>query len=113
MNFLKQTLATIALCFALQYFLPWWTLAIGAFAAGYWFRNKGIVSFAAGFAGVALLWFATALIIDLQTQSILTEKVARLFPTKTPVLLFVLTAFVGALPGGFAALTGSLIKSNR
>ena len=113
MNFLKQTLFTSALCLLLQYFLPWWTLVFGAFAAGFWFGNKGWVSFLAGLTGVGLLWFLTAMYIDVQTQSILTEKVARLFPTKTPALLFLMTAIIGGLPGGFAALTGSLLRSTK
>ena len=110
MNFLKQTLFTIALCLILQYFLPWWTLVIGAGVGGYLFGNKGWVAFLSGLVGVGLLWYATALYIDVQTQSILTEKVARIFPTKTPALLFLLTAIIGGLPGGFAALTGALLK---
>jgi hypothetical protein len=113
MNFLKQTLFTIAICLVLQYFLPWWTLAIGAFAAGYYFGNNGWLAFLSGLLAVGLLWFATAFVIDVQTQSIMTEKVARIFPTKTPALLFLLTALIGGLPAGFAALTGSLLKSNR
>ena len=113
MKFLKQTLFTVALCFILQYFLPWWTLALGAFVGGYVFGNNGWVSFLSGFLAVGLLWFSTALFIDIQTQSILTEKVARIFPTKTPALLFLLTAIIGGLPAGFAALTGSLVKSRR
>ncbi|NOT76648.1 MAG: hypothetical protein HOP08_17090 [Cyclobacteriaceae bacterium] len=110
MNFLKQTLFTIALCFILQYFLPWWTLIIGAMAGGYVFGKSGWISFLSGLVAVGLLWFATATMIDLQTQSVLTEKVARIFPTKTPALLFVLTSFIGGLPAGFAALTGTMMK---
>ena len=113
MNFIKQTFFTIALCFLLQYFLPWWTLVIGAMLGGYLFGNKGWVSFLSGLTAVGLLWFATAMFIDIQTQSILTEKVARLFPTKTPGLLFLLTSLIGGLPAGFAALTGSLLKPSR
>lgn len=113
MKFLKQVAATVILCLVLQYFLPWWTLVIGAFAAGYWAGNKGVVAFAAGFVGVALLWGATAMVLDAQTQSILTNKVAQIFPTKTPALLLVLTAFVGGLPGGFAGLTGALVSPKR
>lgn len=111
MNFLKQLAATALLCLVLQYFLPWWTLVIGAFAAGYWAGNKGFVSFAAGFFGVAFLWIATALVIDVQTNSILSEKVAQIFPTQTRPLLYVLTALVGGLPAGFAALAGAFAKS--
>lgn len=110
MNFLKQLLATAALCFVLQYFFPWWTLVIGAFIAGYWAGNKGFVAFAAGFLGVALLWTVTAMVIDAQTNSILSEKVAQIFPTKTQSLLLVLTAIVGGLPAGFAGLTGALVR---
>ncbi len=113
MNYLKQIIFTIALCFILQYFLPWWTLAIGAFAAGYYFGNKGWVSFLAGLTAVGFLWFLMAMLTDIQTQSVLTEKVARIFPTKTTSLLFLLTAIIGGLPAGFAALTGALLKSEK
>jgi hypothetical protein len=112
MNFLKQALFTIAICFVLQYFLPWWTLAIGAFIGGYAFGKNGWTAFAAGFTAVGLLWLSSALFIDIQTQSILTEKVARIFPTKTTGLLFLITAIIGGLPAGFAALTGKLAKSS-
>lgn len=111
MNFLKQIAITILLCWVLQYFLPWWTLVLGAFAGGYLFGETSGKSFLAGFAAVALLWLVTAFIIDAQTHSILTDKVARLFPTKTSGLLFVLTALIGGLPGGFAAMSGALLKA--
>lgn len=113
MNFLKQTIFTISICFILQYFLPWWTLAVGAGVGGYLFNNSGGISFLSGLIGVGLLWFITAMVIDAQTQSILTEKVARIFPTKTPALLFILTSVIGGLPGGFAALTGTMVKRSR
>jgi hypothetical protein len=109
MNFMKQSLFTGALCLLLQYFLPWWTLVIGAFLGGYLFGRKGRVSFLAGLLGVGMLWLLTALWIDIQTQSILTEKIARLLLVKNPVLLFLVTALIGGLPGGFAALTGTLV----
>lgn len=110
MNFLKQILATAVVCFVLQYFLPWWTMVIGAFAAGYWAGNRGFMAFAAGFLGVALLWLVTSMVIDWQTNSILSEKVAQIFPTKTKSLLFVVTAIIGGLPAGFAGLTGAMVR---
>ncbi len=110
MNFLKQLLATIIFSLVLQYFLPWWTLMLGAMAAGYLYGKDGFAAFGAGFLGVALLWAIASMILDAQTQSILTNKVALLFPTKTPALLLVLTALVGGLPGGFAGLTGAMMK---
>ncbi len=107
MKFLIQLIATMVICFALQYFLPWWTMAIGACGAGYFFKNKGYVSFLAGLVGVAILWVGMSLYIDLATHAVLTDKINKLLPVNA----FLLTAVIGGLVGGLAALTGSLLKS--
>lgn len=109
MKFLTQTLATILICFAAQYFLPWWTLALASCAVGYYFNNSGFTSFAAGFIGVGILWFGMAYYLDTKTLAIMTEKINRLFPVNVYVLLVV----VGGLTGGFAALTGTLLKGKK
>ena len=109
MKFLYQTIATILGCLIVQYFLPWWTMTIIAFGFGYLFQNKGVLSFLAGFAGVGLLWLAYAYQIDLTSQSLLTEKINKIFP----VNVFILMVVVGGLVGGFAALTGSLLNPKR
>jgi hypothetical protein len=106
MKFLIQIIATIIVCFLLQTFFPWWTLAIGALGVAFVVGNKAWVSFVAGFAGVGILWFGMAFYIDQTTHSILTEKVNKLLPLNS----FVLTTLIGGLVGGFAALTGALLK---
>jgi ABC-type Mn2+/Zn2+ transport system permease subunit len=68
---------------------------------------KVFLSFAAGFIGVALLWIGMAFYIDALSDSILTEKINNLLPINA----FVVTLIVGGLVGGFASLTGSLIRS--
>lgn len=110
MNFLKQIILTILLCLVLQYFLPWWSLVIGALVSGYVFGESSGASFLAGFIAVGGLWLATALFIDIQTQSVLTDKVARLFPTGSKTMLLSLTVIVGGIPGGLGALTGTFLK---
>jgi len=107
MKFLAQVLVTMIVCFALQYFLPWWTMALGAFVIGYLFGNTGFTSFGAGLLGVGLLWFLMAYYIDITTNSILTDKVGKLLPLN----VFLLTTLIGGLVGGFAALTGALLKA--
>jgi hypothetical protein len=106
MKFLIQIIATIIVCFLLQTFLPWWTLAIGALAVSFIAGNKSGASFAAGFVGVGILWFGMAYYIDQTTHSILTEKVNKLLPLNS----LLLTTLIGGLVGGFAALTGALLK---
>lgn len=101
-----QIIATALICLVLQYFLPWWTMAIGSFAAGMYVGNKGYQSFIAGFTGVALLWLATAMIIDNASQSVLTQKLNHILPLHA----LLLTALIGGLVGGFSALTGALAR---
>jgi len=109
MKFLLQMLATIIGCFIAQYFLPWWTMALISLIVGYIFHNSGSVSFAAGFFGAGLLWLGMAYYMDVTTQSILTEKVSKLFPLN----VFIMMAVVGGLVGGFAALTGTLMRGKK
>ena len=107
MKFLVQTITLIILSFLLQYFLPWWTMAIAAFAVAFIFDDPPFKSFLSGFLGISLLWLAMALFIDISTHSILTEKVNRILPLNS----FVLTTLIGGLVGGLASLTGALLRS--
>ena len=109
MKFLHQVIATILISFLLQNFLPWWTMAVVSFALGYFFGNKGFISFCAGFLGVGLLWLGMSLFIDVSTHSILTEKINKLLPLN----VFVLTTMIGGLVGGLASLTGSLMSDRK
>ena len=106
MKFLIQVLFTIVLCGVLQFFLPWWTLAIGAFAVAFLLDNKGFPAFFAGFLAIAILWLSAAAYISIVTDSILTTKLNQLLPINS----FVITALIGGLVGGFGALTGSLFR---
>jgi hypothetical protein len=110
MKFLAHFVVVLLLSWMLQAFLPWWTMAIGAFAAGLFFRQNGFISFFAGLLGVGLLWLGMAWYTDASTNSILSAKVAAILPTKTVGLLLVVTAFIGGLVGGLASMTGGLIS---
>lgn len=113
MKFLAHFVVVLLLTWMLQSFLPWWTMAIGAFATGLFFRQSGFMSFLAGLLGVGLLWFAVAWYSDSSTNSILSSKVAGIFPTKTVGLLLLVTAFIGGLVGGLASMTGGIISYRR
>jgi len=82
-------------------------MALGAFVIGYVVGNNGYLAFLAGFLGAGLLWLGMALFIDIATHSILTQKVNQLLPVNA----FLMTVLISGLVGGFAALTGSLLKS--
>ena len=109
MKFILQIFTTFVFAFAFQYFLPWWTAAIACIMMGYYFKNGAFKSFCAGFLAIGLLWFAMALYIDVTSQSILTEKVNQILPA--PALA--LTSLIGALVGGFSAMSGALLRKGK
>jgi hypothetical protein len=69
--------------------------------------NIGL-GFLSGFLGIFILWGFLSLWIDLKNESILSGKIAQIIPLGgSSVLLILVTAFVGAIVGGFAAMAGS------
>ena len=108
MKFILQLLFIIVIGFILELFLPWWSIAIAALLAGVLIATN--VNFLAGFAGVALLWIIKALLTTVGSSSTLPEKVANIFPLHSTPLLFLVMALLGGLVGGFACVSGSLLK---
>lgn len=111
MKFVLTTLLTFLLSFIAGLYLPWWSVAIVAFLAALLLQPKIGLGFLAGFLGIFLLWATVAFWIDTNNESILSHKIALLFPLGgSSLLLILVTAFVGGLVGGFAAMAGSSIR---
>lgn len=114
MKFVLTTLLTFLVSFIAGLYLPWWSIAIVAFLAALLIQPKIGFGFLGGFLGVFLLWGALAFWIDTANESILSYKVAQLFPLEgSSLLLILVTALVGGLVGGFAAMAGSSIRFKR
>ena len=111
MKFVLTTLLIMLLSFIAGLYLPWWSIAIVAFLAALLMQPRIGFGFLAGFLGVFLMWAAVAFWIDTANESILSHKVALLFPLGgSSLLLILVSAFVGGLVGGFAAMAGSCIR---
>ena len=96
----------LAASFILQLFLPWWIIAPAAFALALWKGTSSRQAFWSGFGALVFLWAAAALVIHLRNEGILTAKVAGLFSLPFPALMIMITALIGGLVGGLAALSG-------
>ncbi len=108
-NFLLSVVVIIIGCAVLQPFLPWYTIAVVAFAAGYVIKQNSLGAFASGFVGIFLLWVAYSFMLSHSNNDLLARKVATLLPLHGNVgVLLVITGVVGGLVSGFAALTGKL-----
>jgi hypothetical protein len=111
MKFIIAILLTALLSFAIGFYMSWWSIALAAFLVAALIRQNPGRAWLSGFLGIFLLWAGLAWWIDIKNQSILSQKVATLFPLDGSVLMLILiTALIGALVAGFAALTGSYIR---
>jgi hypothetical protein len=111
MKFVLTTLLIILLSFIAGLYLPWWSIAIVSFVAALLIQPRIGFGFLAGFFGIFLLWAALAFWIDTNNESILSHKIALLFPLGgSTISLILITALIGGLVGGFAAMAGSSIR---
>lgn len=114
MRFLLATLLTALLSFIAGLYLPWWSIAIIAFLVALFMGQFIGRSFLSGFLGIFLLWFIVALWIDIKNEHILSQKIAQLFSLgNSSVLLILITALLGALVGGFAAMSGASVLPRK
>jgi len=114
MRFILALFLTALLAIALGTFLPWWTIAIAAFSVALAVPVKAWLSFLAGFLGVFVGWIAIAIVRDATNDGILSQKIATILPLGgSSVALILLSGFIGALVGGFAALSGAYLLKLR
>ena len=111
MRFLLAILLTAVLAFIAGLFLPWWSVAIVAFLVAILIPQNLVSAFVTGLLGIFILWALVAFWIDIKNNSILSQKISELMKIGgSSVLLIFITALVGGLVGGFAAMTGSSLK---
>jgi len=111
MRLLIQILAIAAGTYALEIFLPWYILVVPAFAFGLLLKSNA--NFLGGFVGVALAWGLKIYLIQSATTNDLAARVARILPVQQPLYLIILSLVLAGLIGGFAALSGSLLKEKK
>ena len=113
MKFLVATLLTALLAFISGLFFPWWGIAITSLLVAVLVHQKAGKAFLSGFTGVFLLWGALALWINIKNQGVLSAKIAYVLPLNgNTVYLIGITAIIGGLVAGFAALSGSFLRAS-
>jgi hypothetical protein len=98
------------LSFLLQLFLPWWIIAVVAFGAALWKATNGSYAFWSGFLAIMAVWLLMASFTHIRTDGLLTSRVAALFGLPASFLLILITAIVGGVVGGMAALSGYFVR---
>src|SRR5215203_5601067 len=111
MRFTLATLLTAALSFIAGLYLPWWSIALVAFLVALLIKQKIGWAYLSAFTAVFLLWGGLSLLIHVRNKGVLTHKIAQLFPLNgSAAYLLLLTATIGAIVAGFAAMSGSSLR---
>ncbi|QIL76290.1 hypothetical protein [Hymenobacter sp. HDW8] len=110
-NSLRLFLLILIVATAAQLVLPWWSITPIALVLAFVLGRRGWGAFLAGFAGVGLGWLALASWLNIQNEGHLSHRVAELIPLGgNGWLLVLVTAVLGGLVGGLAALAGVWLR---
>ena len=108
MRFILSFLLTACLAYLAGLILPWWSIAIVSFLVALLVKQSPGRSFLAGFLALFILWGLLAAWIDTKNESILSKKIAQIFSLgESSLALILVSAVVGALVAGFAAMSGA------
>ncbi len=114
MKMILSVILTVSTAFILGEYLPWWSVAVAAFAVSLVTNQAPGAAFISGFLGIALLWVAYSSWINQLNESLLSERIASVLPLQgSSVLLILLTGLIGGLAGGLSALTASYLVRPR
>lgn len=98
--------------FMAEQVFPWWSAVVCAAVVSALIPTTAKKAFLSGAAGVGLLWLLCALIYSIQTNFLLTERVARLFGINSAAFIILLSVLIGAVAGGMGSLLGNQLRRN-
>ena len=111
MKFGISMLLTVLVSIVGGMYLPFWSAGLVAFLVAVFIYQKPGRAYLAGFLSILLFWGLLAWWIDAQNNSILSNRMATLFPLGgSSALLILVSALVGAIVGGLSALSGSYLR---
>ncbi|MCW3091255.1 MAG: hypothetical protein JWP81_2324 [Ferruginibacter sp.] len=92
-------------------YFPWWSIAVVAFVVAAAIPQSPVKSFVTGFIALFLCWGLLSWYLSSNNNHLLAHKVSVvILKINSAAALVGVTALVGALVAGFAALAGSYVR---
>ena len=114
MKFIISIALIALLSFAACLYLPWWSIAIAAFVVAVVIPQKAGWAFLSGFIALFLLWGGLSAWLSSNNDHLLAGKISILLLNKNnPYLMIAMSALIGGLVAGFAALSGAYLRKTK
>ncbi|HTL10262.1 MAG TPA: hypothetical protein VL307_18440 [Chitinophagaceae bacterium] len=114
MKFVASVLLTALLSFIICLFMDWWGIALASFMVALLIHQSPLHSFLTGSIALVLLWGGLSWWIDMKNHHVLSHKIAQVLPFGgSGFLMILVTALIGGLVAGFAALAASYARAKK
>lgn len=114
MKFFISIIVIALLSFIIGQYAPWWSLAIVSFIVTLFINQRPGSAFVSGFLAIFILWILLTLLINAANGSILANRIGGMLGIgENPILLAFISAFVGGIVAGFAALSASYLIAKK
>lgn len=94
-----------------SFVLPWWIVAIISFLSALFIAKSSAHAFWSAFAAIFIVWTVMALFKSVPNNHILAIRMAHVLPLGGNwIVLLLITAVIGGLVSGMAAMSAYLIR---
>lgn len=94
----------------LQFFMPWWIIALVPFLVCLWRSKHAGAAYGVSLAAVSTVWLAYATLVHNSTQGSMSNRIAELFSLPSGTALVFSVTLLSGLVAGFSGLAGYYVQ---
>lgn len=112
-NFMNRSLNYVIIVAAtalLQFFLPWWIIAVVPFIVYLVRPDSPLIAYGISLAAVSTVWATYAAFLHNTTQGSMSNRIAEIFYLPNGTMLLLAVTFLSGLVAGFSGSAGALMR---
>tara|TARA_Y100000741_G_scaffold227488_1_gene173760 strand:+ start:98 stop:472 length:375 start_codon:yes stop_codon:yes gene_type:complete len=110
MNFLIRVFIIFLFTYFFGFDNHWWLIVIYPIIVGLIFIDNLLSHFISGFLGIFLAWLVLMFQLDVETYSIISQKIANILFLNNNIILLIISSSIGGILGGIGSIFGQSIR---
>lgn len=110
MNFLIRVFIIFLFTYFFGFDNHWWLIVIYPIIVGLIFIDNLLSHFISGFLGIFLAWLVLMFQLDVETYSIISQKIANILFLNNNIILLTISSSIGGILGGIGSMFGQSIR---